>query len=67
VNIAEMLLVNCFRYYWWLVAYPFTFILFVHEEVRKYLVFRNPDGWFARNTVSIWCLYWTFCCSFVNV
>lgn len=46
-----MLLV--FRYHWWLVAYPFTFIMFVHEEIRKYLVQRNPNGWFARNTVVI--------------
>jgi len=43
---------DCYRYHWWLVGYPITFILFVHEEIRKYLVYRNPNGWFARNTVS---------------
>jgi len=60
-------LLYCFRYYWWLVGYPFTVILFVHEEIRKYIVHRFPDGWFAKNTVSLWRFCWTFsvyiCCS----
>nr|AUG84438.1 NaKATPase [Platynereis dumerilii] len=38
------------RFTWWLPALPFSLAIFVYDEVRKYLLRRNPGGWLEMET-----------------
>lgn len=35
-----------FRPTWWFCAFPYSFLIFVYDEVRKLLIRRNPGGAF---------------------
>uniref|UniRef100_A0A8C8DSU2 Sodium/potassium-transporting ATPase subunit alpha n=1 Tax=Oryzias sinensis TaxID=183150 RepID=A0A8C8DSU2_9TELE len=35
---------------WWFCAVPYSFLIFVYDEVRKLLIRRNPGGWVERET-----------------
>ena len=35
---------------WWLPALPFSATIFIYDEVRKFLLRRNPGGWVERET-----------------
>merc|ERR1712020_289220 len=35
---------------WWLPAMPFSLLIFVYDEVRKYLLRQNPGGWIEKET-----------------
>jgi sodium/potassium-transporting ATPase subunit alpha len=35
---------------WWLPAIPFSILIFIYDEVRKYLLRRNPGGWIEKET-----------------
>ena len=35
---------------WWLPAMPFSAAIFIYDEVRKFLLRRNPGGWVERET-----------------
>ncbi|XP_054477555.1 sodium/potassium-transporting ATPase subunit alpha-3b isoform X1 [Anoplopoma fimbria] len=35
---------------WWFCAFPYSFLIFVYDEVRKLLIRRNPGGWVERET-----------------
>ncbi|XP_076008691.1 sodium/potassium-transporting ATPase subunit alpha-3b isoform X1 [Genypterus blacodes] len=35
---------------WWFCAFPYSFLIFVYDEVRKLLLRRNPGGWVERET-----------------
>merc|ERR1711874_472653 len=35
---------------WWFPAIPFSALIFVFDEVRKYLLRQNPGGWIERET-----------------
>jgi len=35
---------------WWFPAAPFSILIFVFDEVRKYLLRRNPGGWIEKET-----------------
>ena len=39
-----------FRWTWWLVPMPFSLLIFIYDEVRKYLIRRYPGGWVERET-----------------
>ena len=38
------------KFNWWLPAIPFSIAIFVYDEVRKYLLRRNPGGWLEKET-----------------
>jgi len=38
------------RINWWLPALPFSFLIFVYDETRKYILRHNPGGWVERET-----------------
>jgi len=38
------------KFNWWLPAIPFSISIFVYDEVRKYLLRRNPGGWLEKET-----------------
>jgi sodium/potassium-transporting ATPase subunit alpha len=38
------------RYTWWLPSLPFSFVIFMYDEVRKYLLRRYPGGWLEAET-----------------
>ncbi|XP_033028223.1 sodium/potassium-transporting ATPase subunit alpha-2-like [Lacerta agilis] len=38
------------RVSWWLCAVPFSVLIFVYDEVRKYLIRQNPGGWVEMET-----------------
>lgn len=38
------------RFNWWLPALPFSLLIFVYDEVRRYILRRNPGGWVERET-----------------
>uniref|UniRef100_A0A8D0AMS6 Sodium/potassium-transporting ATPase subunit alpha n=1 Tax=Sander lucioperca TaxID=283035 RepID=A0A8D0AMS6_SANLU len=35
---------------WWFCAFPYSFLIFVYDEIRKLLLRRNPGGWVERET-----------------
>ena len=35
---------------WWIPALPFSLLIFVYDEVRKYILRRNPGGWVEEET-----------------
>uniref|UniRef100_A0A3Q2QK68 Sodium/potassium-transporting ATPase subunit alpha n=1 Tax=Fundulus heteroclitus TaxID=8078 RepID=A0A3Q2QK68_FUNHE len=35
---------------WWFCAFPYSFLIFVYDEVRKLILRRNPGGWVERET-----------------
>ncbi|KAI3389795.1 hypothetical protein SNEBB_001941 [Seison nebaliae] len=35
---------------WWLPALPFCIIILIYDEVRKYLIRKNPHGWVEQET-----------------
>jgi sodium/potassium-transporting ATPase subunit alpha len=38
------------RFTWWLAPMPFSLIIFIYDEVRKYILRRNPGGWLEMET-----------------
>ncbi|GAB6021305.1 hypothetical protein CHUAL_003920 [Chamberlinius hualienensis] len=38
------------KFVWWLPALPFALLLFVLDELRRYLIRRNPTGWLYKET-----------------
>lgn len=38
------------RFVWWLPPLPFSLLIFVYDEIRRYLLRRNPGGWLERET-----------------
>jgi len=38
------------KFSWWLPALPFSLLIFVFDETRKYLLRRNPGGWVEKET-----------------
>lgn len=37
------------RFTWWLAALPFSVLIFVYDEIRKYLIRKNPQGSWIEN------------------
>uniref|UniRef100_A0A672RYH0 Sodium/potassium-transporting ATPase subunit alpha n=1 Tax=Sinocyclocheilus grahami TaxID=75366 RepID=A0A672RYH0_SINGR len=35
---------------WWFTAFPYSLLIFIYDEVRKYLLRQNPGGWVERET-----------------
>ena len=35
---------------WWFVAFPFSLLIFVYDECRRYLMRKNPGGWLEKET-----------------
>lgn len=50
VNGRELIFFSCFRFNWWFPALPFSLLIFVYDEVRRYILRRNPGGWVERET-----------------
>ncbi|XP_014681144.1 PREDICTED: sodium/potassium-transporting ATPase subunit alpha-B-like [Priapulus caudatus] len=38
------------EFYWWLPAFPFSIVIFIYDESRRFLLRRNPGGWVERET-----------------
>jgi sodium/potassium-transporting ATPase subunit alpha len=38
------------KFYWWLPALPFSLLIFVYDEVRRFILRRNPGGWVEEET-----------------
>merc|ERR1712106_628125 len=38
------------KLYWWFPAMPFSFLIFIYDEGRRYLLRRNPGGWVEHET-----------------
>merc|ERR1712168_1351055 len=38
------------KFNWWLPALPFSLLIFVYDESRKFLLRRNPGGWIEQET-----------------
>jgi len=38
------------KFNWWLPALPFSLSIFIYDEVRKFLLRRNPGGWLEKET-----------------
>ena len=38
------------KFSWWLPALPFSLLIFVFDETRKFLLRRNPGGWVEKET-----------------
>ncbi|XP_053790146.1 sodium/potassium-transporting ATPase subunit alpha-1 [Vidua macroura] len=35
---------------WWFCAFPYSLLIFVYDEVRKFIIRRNPGGWVEKET-----------------
>jgi sodium/potassium-transporting ATPase subunit alpha len=35
---------------WWFTALPFSILIFVYDETRRFLLRRNPGGWIEKET-----------------
>ncbi|XP_056592491.1 sodium/potassium-transporting ATPase subunit alpha-1-like [Triplophysa dalaica] len=35
---------------WWFCAFPYALLIFVYDEIRKYILRQNPGGWVERET-----------------
>ncbi|XP_041958765.1 sodium/potassium-transporting ATPase subunit alpha-1-like isoform X1 [Alosa sapidissima] len=35
---------------WWFCAMPYSLLIFIYDEVRKYILRRNPGGWVEKET-----------------
>lgn len=38
------------RFTWWLVPIPFSLLIFVYDEIRRFILRRNPGGWVEKET-----------------
>ena len=38
------------RWTWWIAPMPFSVAIFVYDEVRKYILRKNPGGWVEEET-----------------
>ncbi|CAF3349572.1 unnamed protein product [Rotaria sp. Silwood1] len=38
------------KFLWWLPAMPFSLAIFIYDEVRKFIIRRNPGGWVEQET-----------------
>nr|AFM54541.1 Na+/K+_ATPase [Palaemon carinicauda] len=38
------------KFYWWLPALPFSLLIFVYDECRRFILRRNPGGWIEMET-----------------
>lgn len=38
------------EWYWWFVPMPFSLIIFIYDETRRFLMRRNPGGWIEKET-----------------
>ncbi|CAI5638347.1 unnamed protein product [Oreochromis niloticus] len=36
--------------WWWLCSVPYSFLIFIYDEVRKYILRRSPGGWVELET-----------------
>ncbi|CAK9303684.1 unnamed protein product [Gordionus sp. m RMFG-2023] len=38
------------KFFWWLPAVPFSILIFVYDELRRYIIRHNRGGWVERET-----------------
>ncbi|CAG2170025.1 unnamed protein product, partial [Oppiella nova] len=38
------------RFSWWFIALPFSLLIFIYDEVRRFLIRQYPGGWVERET-----------------
>ena len=38
------------RISWWFCAFPFSLLIFVYDECRRFILRHNPGGWVERET-----------------
>jgi len=38
------------NFWWWLPALPFSILIWVYDEVRRYLLRKSPGGWIEKET-----------------
>ncbi|XP_076050682.1 sodium/potassium-transporting ATPase subunit alpha isoform X3 [Oratosquilla oratoria] len=38
------------KFYWWLPAMPFSLLIFIYDECRRFILRRNPGGWVEMET-----------------
>ncbi|RWS23373.1 Sodium/potassium-transporting ATPase subunit alpha-like protein, partial [Leptotrombidium deliense] len=38
------------KWTWWFIPVPFAIIIFIYDEVRRYILRRNPGGWVEQET-----------------
>jgi len=38
------------RFTWWIPAMPFSVLIFIYDEIRKFILRRNPGGWVELET-----------------
>ncbi|XP_069976689.1 sodium/potassium-transporting ATPase subunit alpha isoform X2 [Penaeus vannamei] len=38
------------KFYWWLPALPFSILIFIYDEIRRFILRRNPGGWMELET-----------------
>uniref|UniRef100_A0A8D1C200 Sodium/potassium-transporting ATPase subunit alpha n=1 Tax=Sus scrofa TaxID=9823 RepID=A0A8D1C200_PIG len=46
---------------WWFCAFPYSFLIFVYDEIRKLILRRNPggEGWGEKSGVCVVLTFWT--------
>lgn len=39
-----------YRLQWWVPAMPFSLLILIFDEARRFILRRNPGGWVERET-----------------
>jgi sodium/potassium-transporting ATPase subunit alpha len=46
----KMLRMYPLKWNWWIPAMPFSLMIFVYDEIRRFILRRNPGGWVEEET-----------------
>jgi len=49
-GMSEALRMYPLKFWWWLPGIPFSILIFVYDEIRRYILRRNPGGWVEQET-----------------
>jgi len=49
-GLSEGLRLRPMNFSWWFLGFPFSLLIFVYDELRRYFLRRNPGGWIEKET-----------------
>ena len=47
---GNFIYLSLYRFNWWLPAIPFSILIFIYDECRKFILRRKPGGWDERES-----------------
>ncbi|EFB23739.1 hypothetical protein PANDA_020289, partial [Ailuropoda melanoleuca] len=50
LSLGAFYIMRCILLLWWFCATPYSALIFIYDEVRKFIIRRHPGGWLERET-----------------